>query len=43
MAGHMYAQCRMLQLRGPLIATICSVAYIDLKLKGFPKKAEQYI
>jgi hypothetical protein len=43
MAGHMYAQCRMLRLRGPLVATISSVAYIDLKLKGFPKKVEQYI
>jgi hypothetical protein len=43
MAGHMYAQCRMLRLRGPLVATISSVVYINLKLKGFPKKVEQYI
>jgi hypothetical protein len=43
MAGHMYAQMRMLRLREPLVATISSIAYIDLKLKGFPKKVEQYI
>jgi Protein of unknown function (DUF 659) len=43
MAGHMYAQIRMLQLRRPLVATISSVAYLDLKLKGFPKKVEAYI
>jgi hypothetical protein len=43
MAGHMYAQIRMLQLRGPLVATISSIAYLDLKLKGFPKKVEAYI
>jgi hypothetical protein len=43
MAGHAYAQCRMLRLRGPLLATITSAAYLDLKLKGFPKKVEEYI
>jgi hypothetical protein len=43
MARHMYAQCRMLPLCGPLVATTSSVAYIGLKLKGFPKKVEQYI
>jgi hypothetical protein len=43
MAGHMYAQVRMLQLREPLVATISSVAYIALKLKGFPQKVEAYI
>jgi hypothetical protein len=43
MAGHMYAQIWMLRLWEPLVATISSVAYIDLKLKGFPKKVEQYI
>jgi hypothetical protein len=43
MAGHMYAQMRMLQLREPLVATISSVAYIALKLKGFPQKVEAYI
>jgi hypothetical protein len=43
MAGHSYAQCRMLRLREPLIATISSAAYKDLKLKGFPKKVEQYL
>jgi hypothetical protein len=26
-----------------LVATIFSVAYLDLKLKGFPKKVEAYI
>jgi hypothetical protein len=43
MAGHAYAQCRMLRLRGPLTATITSAAYVDLKLKGFPKKVEEYL
>jgi hypothetical protein len=43
MAGHMYAQIRMLQLRRPLVATISSVAYLDLKLKGFPKRVKAYI
>jgi hypothetical protein len=43
MAGHAYAQVRMLRLREPLIATITSAAYIDLKLKGFPKKVEAYL
>jgi hypothetical protein len=43
MAGHAYAQCRMLRLRAPLMATITSAAYIDLKLKGFPKKVEEYL
>jgi hypothetical protein len=43
MAGHAYAQCRMLKLREPLVATITSAAYLDLKLKGFPKKVEEYI
>jgi hypothetical protein len=43
MAGHAYAQCRMLRLRAALVATITSAAYLDLKLKGFPKKVEEYI
>ena len=43
MAGHAYAQCRMLRLREPLIATISSASYIDLKLKGFAKKVEEYL
>jgi hypothetical protein len=43
MAGHMYAQIRMLQLQRPLVPTISSIAYLDLKLKGFPKKVEAYI
>jgi hypothetical protein len=43
MAGHTYAQLRMLRLREPLMATINSAAYIDLKLKGFPKKVEAFI
>lgn len=43
MAGHSYALCRMLRLRGPLIATISSAAYKDLKLKGFPIKVEEYL
>ena len=44
MAGHAYAQCRMLRLREPLIATITSAAYKDLKLKGdFVKKVEEYL
>jgi Protein of unknown function (DUF 659) len=43
MAGHAYAQCRMLRLREPLLATISSAAYKDLKLKGFPKKVEEYL
>ena len=43
MAGHSYAQCRMLRLREPLLATISSAAYKDLKLKGFAKKVEEYL
>jgi Protein of unknown function (DUF 659) len=43
MAGHSYAMCRMLRLRGPLLATISSAAYKDLKLKGFCKKVEEYL
>jgi hypothetical protein len=43
MAGHTYAQLRMLRLREPLVATINSAAYINLKLKGFPKKVEAFI
>jgi hypothetical protein len=43
MAGHAYAQCRMLRLRGPLVATITSAAYKDLKLKGFPLKVEEFL
>jgi hypothetical protein len=43
MAGHAYAQCRMLRLREPLMATITSAAYIDLKLKGLAKKVEEYL
>ena len=43
MAGHAYAQHRMLRLREPLVATISSAAYKDLKLKGFPKKVEEYL
>jgi hypothetical protein len=43
MAGHAYAFCRMLRLREPLIATIGSAAYKDLKLKGFPKRVEEFL
>ena len=43
MVGHAYAQCRMLRLRNPLVATISSAAYKDLKLKGFPKLVEEYL
>ena len=43
MVGHSYAQLRMLRLREPLIATINSAAYIGLKLKGFPKKVEEFL
>lgn len=43
MAGHAYAQVRMLRLRDPLVATISSAAYKALKLKGFPKKVEEYL
>jgi hypothetical protein len=43
MAGHTYAQLRMLRLREPLLATINSAAYINLKLKGFVKKVEAFI
>jgi hypothetical protein len=43
MAGHSYAQCRMLRLREPLMATISSAAYKALRLKGFPKKVEAYL
>jgi hypothetical protein len=43
MAGHAYAQVRMLCLKDALLATITSAAYIDLKLKGFPKKVEAYL
>ena len=43
MAGHAYAQVRMLKLRQPLVATISSAAYKDLKLKGFPTKVEEYL
>ena len=34
---------RMLRFREPIIATINSAAYINLKLKGFPKKVEQFL
>jgi hypothetical protein len=43
MAGHAYAQVRMLGLKDALLATITLAAYIDLKLKGFPKKVEAYL
>jgi hypothetical protein len=43
MAGHAYAQCRMLRLREPLIATIGSAAYKNLKLKGFPQNIEEHL
>jgi hypothetical protein len=43
MAGHCYAQVRMLRLREPLIATITSREYLDLKLKGFAKRVEHYL
>ena len=43
MAGHSYAQVRMLRLKGPLLATISSAAYQDLKLKGFALKVEEYL
>ena len=44
MAGHAYAQIRMLRLRAPLVATISSAAYIGLKLKGeFHRKVEEYL
>jgi hypothetical protein len=35
------SQVRLLRLGEPLAATITSREYIDLKLKGFPKKMEQ--
>ena len=38
MAGHAYAQCRLLRLREPLIATISSAAFKNLKLKSFADK-----
>jgi hypothetical protein len=43
MAGHSYAQLRMLQLWGPLLATINSAAYINLKLKGVSKMVEAFL
>jgi hypothetical protein len=43
MAGHTYAQVRMLRLKGPLLATISSAAYKDLKLNGFPLKVEEFL
>jgi hypothetical protein len=43
MAGHSYAQLRMLRLRGPLLATINSAAYINLKLKGVSKMVEAFL
>jgi hypothetical protein len=43
MAGHAYAQVRMLRLKDTLLATISLAAYKDLKLLGFAKKAEAYI
>ena len=43
MAGHSYAQCRMLRLREPLMATIASAAWKDLKLGGWIKKVEEHI
>jgi hypothetical protein len=43
MAGHAYAQVCMLRLKDSLLATITSAAYINLKLKGFPKKVEAYL
>jgi hypothetical protein len=43
MAGHCYAQVRMLRLQEPLVATITSREYIDLKLKGVAQKVEQYL
>jgi hypothetical protein len=43
MAGHVYAQVRMLRLKDALLATISLVAYKDLKLLGFAKKAEAYV
>jgi hypothetical protein len=43
MAGHCYAQVRMLLLQAPLLATITLAAYLDLNQKGFPKKVEKYL
>jgi hypothetical protein len=43
MAGHAYAQVQMLRLKDSLLATIALAGYIDLKLKGFPKKVEAYL
>jgi hypothetical protein len=43
MAGHAYAQVRMLRLKDAQLATIFSAAYKDLKLHGFAKKAEAYV
>lgn len=43
MAGHAYAQVRMLRLKDALLATITSAGFVDLKLKGFPKKVVAYL
>jgi hypothetical protein len=43
MAGHAYAQVRMLRLKDALLATITSAAYLDQKLKGVAKKVEAYL
>lgn len=42
MAGHVYAQHRMLRLKEPIIATFSSAAFKALKLKGLAKKAEEF-
>jgi hypothetical protein len=43
MAGHAYAQCRMLRLREPLVATVTSAAFKNLKLTGSVKKVEPFL
>jgi hypothetical protein len=43
MAGHIYAQCRLLRLREPLLATIASAAFKDLKLKKKAEKVESFL
>ena len=43
MAGHAYAQCRMLRLREPLVATVTSAAFKNLNLTGSVKKVEPFL
>ena len=43
MAGHAYAQCRMLRLREPLVATVTSATFLALKLTGVAKHVEPFV